>query len=195
MRSPGQVRKLLAPLLVVVALVLGSRAAAGQGRVSNAPITRESLIAALSGYESEPSAQQWAVLGAPAAALLPVIARDATQPPVIRIRALHGLAYFPTLSSESVLASVARSDPYDLIVRHALLSLRAGFPTRAERYARELIGHREVVVRETAAKMLLEIGTTSALRTLRGRQSAETDPVIVEILMLASPAGTSRTTR
>lgn len=163
--------RILRLALACAALSLAPAAAAD-------PVTRASVEASLSGYESEPDVAAVRAWGADGERALLAIARDATLGGVVRVRAFHALrAYAPDAGVLRLLRETAAQPNADLFVRRACFdALVEGFDDVAE-VARHLADP-VPEVRDGAAWTLSRSARREARAALRARLAVETDPTV-----------------
>ena len=145
---------------------------------ARADATPEQIVAAMSGVEQAPNAEQirsWSERSIPT---LVSIAEDAQRPEFVRARAAAAIRTFaPTPDARAALERLANgSAPHPLVLRAALDGLCIGWGelTIAQRFLRSLASDH----REAAAWAIARSGRTEARAILVQAREGERDPAI-----------------
>ncbi len=179
MRSPLPIITLLA----VVGFASGP-ASAQQAPAPDTQPTAPQLQAALSHYESSPTADQLRAMGPDTLRVLVALYNQAQTPAFVRLRVLSAVRHFPTPATRTFLLAVLRTpNQSDLHQRQALLSLARAFGDSARQDIAPALRSTHPVVREAAGRALHRIGTPAARRLIVEHRARESDPAVRRTFM------------
>ncbi len=164
-------RFFLGPMLCALLLTLLVPVAAS----AQAP-RRDVVEELLGGIESSATETEWRAMGEGTVPVLVAIFDDASEPQVVRFRAVWAARFFPTAASRSFLERVVRdaSQP-GMVVRSAAQSLAAAFDRSAVSTIAPLLTHADPAVREATIAALGRVGGSEARAALVARRGRETE--------------------
>ena len=175
---------------VVLALSIVLFLAAPGGAQQRTP-TRDEVRTMLSGVEQGPSAEEWQGLAPATLGVLVAVADDASELPVVRLRAIGAAAYFATAEARRFLLRTARARAAEgLVVRAVVRALARGWGAAAVGDVAGFAAHDDVAVREAVISALASMRGDAehgaeATRVLRARVSVERDEALAAQLRQA----------
>lgn len=159
--------------LLVLALATSLPALAGD--------LREPVLAALSGIEDVPSADDLRAIGDGVDAELLELAQDQSLSHTKRARAVHALGWFPTDSNQAWLKSTLAADDA-LLARKAAYALANGWGDAAVPLLQPALASTDVQLRLATVRALGNVGTAPARAALDARLQVEANAEVKDTI-------------